>query len=104
MDPKGSNYWYFKYVWDILVRADFGDVAKPDKSVRNEDVKIEDILKHSAIYGSKATVIDKIAALRERTGPFGTLLLTGIDGAGVNGERERHTMRLLAEEVMPKFR
>jgi hypothetical protein len=42
--------------------------------------------------------------LREEIGPFGTLLMTGLDWSGPNGAWERESMRLLAQEVLPKFR
>jgi hypothetical protein len=35
---------------------------------------------------------------------FGTLLMTGLDWSGANRAWERESMRLLAQEVMPKFR
>ena len=56
------------------------------------------------ICGSPNTLLDKLVAFRERVGPFGTLLMTGIDWGGPNAEWERKAMRLLAQEVMPKFR
>jgi hypothetical protein len=56
------------------------------------------------IHGAPATVLDKLVGLRERVGPFGTLLMTGLDWSGPNEARERAAMRLLAHEVMPKFR
>ena len=62
------------------------------------------ILNECVIYGSPKTVLDKLVAFRERVGPFGTLLMTGIDWAGPNEAWERDAMRLLAQEVMPKFR
>jgi len=42
--------------------------------------------------------------LRDAAGPFGTLLMTGLDWSGPNRGWERDSMRLLAEQVMPKFR
>ena len=36
------------------------------------------------IYGSPKTVLDKLVAFRERVGPFGTLLMTGLDWGGRN--------------------
>jgi hypothetical protein len=42
--------------------------------------------------------------LREEVGPFGTLLMTGLDWSGPNRDWERESMRLLAQEVLPKFR
>ena len=56
------------------------------------------------IYGSAKTFLDKLIALRDEVGPFGALLMTGLDWSGPNGAWERESMRLLAEEVMPKFR
>jgi hypothetical protein len=43
-------------------------------------------------------------AFRERVGPFETLLVTGLDWGGPNAAWERESMRLIADEVMPKFR
>jgi hypothetical protein len=42
--------------------------------------------------------------LRDQVGPFGTLLQIGLDWSGPNEAWERDGMRLLAHEVMPKFR
>ena len=56
------------------------------------------------IHGSPRTVLDKLVALRERVGPFGTLLQIGLDWSGPNEAWERDGMRLLAHEVMPRFR
>ena len=56
------------------------------------------------IHGSPSTVLDKLVAFRETVGPFGGLLMTGLDWGGKNQEWERESMRLLAYDVMPKFR
>jgi hypothetical protein len=56
------------------------------------------------IHGSPKTMLDKLVAFRETVGPFGGLLMTGLDWAGKNESWERESMRLLAEDVMPKFR
>ena len=55
-------------------------------------------------YGSPKTVLDKLIAFREKVGPFGTLLMTGLDWGGTNKAWESELMRLLSQEVMPKFR
>lgn len=101
LDPKGSNYYYFDYLWKVLKVADYTIVAKPDPTMKDEDVTVESIVKASVLYGSRKTVIDKIMSLRERSGPFGTLLMAAMDGSGKNRERERLTMRRLAEDVLP---
>jgi hypothetical protein len=41
--------------------------------------------------------------LRDRAGPFGSLLMTGVDWGGPNEAWERQSMQLLAEQVMPRF-
>jgi alkanesulfonate monooxygenase SsuD/methylene tetrahydromethanopterin reductase-like flavin-dependent oxidoreductase (luciferase family) len=85
----------------VLKRADYTIVAKPDINMKDEDVTVEAIVKASVIYGSSKTVADKLISLRERSGPFGTLLMAGLDGSGDNLERERQSMHRLAKEVLP---
>jgi alkanesulfonate monooxygenase SsuD/methylene tetrahydromethanopterin reductase-like flavin-dependent oxidoreductase (luciferase family) len=101
LDPKGSNYFYFDYLWQVLKKADYTIVAKPDPSMNDADVTVEQIIKASVIYGSSKTVAKKIDSLRERSGPFGTLLMAALDGSGNNLERERISMTRLAQEVLP---
>ncbi len=101
MDPKGSNFYYFDYLFEVLKRANYISVIKPDPDIKDEDVTVEDIVRASVIFGSPKTVAEKIRSLRERSGPFGTLLMAAMDGSGENLERERLTMRRLAQEVLP---
>lgn len=101
LDPKGSNYYYFDYLWKVLKVANYTSAIKPDASVADEDVTVESIVRANVIYGSRKTVIERIMDLRERSGPFGKLLLAAMDGSGKNRERERLTMRRLAEDVVP---
>jgi hypothetical protein len=65
---------------------------------------VQAITEECVIYGSPNTVLDKLVAFREQVGPFGGLLMTGLDWGGPNAAWERESMRLLAEDVMPKFR
>jgi alkanesulfonate monooxygenase SsuD/methylene tetrahydromethanopterin reductase-like flavin-dependent oxidoreductase (luciferase family) len=101
MDPKGSNYFYFDYLWKVLMKADYTIVAKPDPTMKDEDVTVEQVMRASVIYGSAKTVAKKIDSLRERSGPFGTLLMAALDGSGNNLEREKITMKRLVEDVKP---
>ena len=64
----------------------------------------EDMIEACVISGSPRTVLDRLVALREEVGPFGHLLMPGLDWSGINAAWEAETMRLLAEEVMPKLR
>lgn len=101
LDPKGSDFYYFDYLWEVLKVANYTAVIKPDLSMDDKDVTVESIVKASVIYGSRKTVIDKIMSLRERAGPWNVLLKAAMDGSGANRERERLTMRRLAEDVLP---
>ncbi len=104
LDPEGSNYYYFKYLWEVLSRVDYTAVMKPDPQMADKDVTVEDLIKAICLYGSSATVAEKIVELRRRSGPFGTLLMASMDCSGKNKDREYSTMRRLAEEVMPTVR
>jgi alkanesulfonate monooxygenase SsuD/methylene tetrahydromethanopterin reductase-like flavin-dependent oxidoreductase (luciferase family) len=52
------------------------------------------------IHGSVNKVVDRILALREETGSFGELVYAGMDF--VDPELAKRSMRLMAEEVMPR--
>ena len=79
-------------------------MIKPRPDMTDEECTPEAIMQECVIHGSPRTVLDKLVALRERVGPFGTLLQIGLDWGGPNEAWERDGMRLLAQEVMPKFR
>ncbi len=52
------------------------------------------------ICGTPNSVADQILKLRERTGPFGTLVYAGHDW--VDKKLSRRSMELMATEVMPR--
>jgi alkanesulfonate monooxygenase SsuD/methylene tetrahydromethanopterin reductase-like flavin-dependent oxidoreductase (luciferase family) len=101
---KGSNRYFFTYIRDVLNRVGILPILKPRPEMSDAETTPESILTECVLYGSPATVLDKLVAFRERVGPFGTLLMSGIDWAGPNEDWEREAMRLLAQEVMPRFR
>ena len=100
----GSNRYFFTYIRDVLARVNVLGILKPRPDMPDEEATAEAILTECVIHGSPATVLDKLVALREHVGPFGTLLMTGLDWSGPNEAWEGEAMRLLAHEVMPKFR
>ena len=79
-------------------------MIKPRPDMTDEECTPEAIIEECVIHGSPRTVLDKLVALRESVGPFGTLLQIGLDWGGPNEAWERDGMRLLAQEVMPRFR
>lgn len=103
LDPTGGNAFYFSYLWEVLKKADYSAVMKSDPSVADEDITVDDLVESMVIYGSPDTVTQKLEALREETGPFGTLLMAMMDGGPTGDANERETMRLLAQEVAPKI-
>lgn len=104
MDPEGSNYYYFAYLWKVLLAVNYTAVMKSDPKQADDSVTVEQLIDSMVIYGSPKTVTEKLVAFRERTGPFGTLLMASMDGSGPNRAREWETMDLLARQVMPAFR
>jgi len=79
-------------------------ILKPRPDMPDAEATVEAITAECVIQGSPKTMLDKLVAFREQVGPFGGLLMTGLDWAGKNQDWERESMRLLAQEVMPKFR
>jgi hypothetical protein len=49
-------------------------------------------------------VAAKLVKLRKEVGPFGTLLVSGMDWSGPNADWERESLALLAQEVLPLIR
>jgi alkanesulfonate monooxygenase SsuD/methylene tetrahydromethanopterin reductase-like flavin-dependent oxidoreductase (luciferase family) len=79
-------------------------VMKDDPKQPDDQVTVEQLIKSMVIHGSPKTVTEKLLAFRERTGPFGGLLMAAMDGSGANRAREWESMTLLSQEVMPAMR
>jgi alkanesulfonate monooxygenase SsuD/methylene tetrahydromethanopterin reductase-like flavin-dependent oxidoreductase (luciferase family) len=76
--------------------------TRPD--MRDDEVTVDTFLEQRLILGSPKTVLNELLSLRRHVGPFGTLVLSCVDWAGVGGAWERESWSLLANEVMPAFR
>ena len=61
----------------------------------------EEVAEYQVTWGSPDTVVEKLVALRELTGPFG--MLTAMAHEWDDPAFCRRSMTLLAEDVMPKF-
>jgi alkanesulfonate monooxygenase SsuD/methylene tetrahydromethanopterin reductase-like flavin-dependent oxidoreductase (luciferase family) len=101
---QGSNRYFYTYMREVLSRVGILSVMKPDPNMPDDEATVDVITEGCALYGSPSTFLDKLVAFRDTVGPFGTLLMTGLDWSGPNGAWERDSMRLLAQDVMPKFR
>jgi alkanesulfonate monooxygenase SsuD/methylene tetrahydromethanopterin reductase-like flavin-dependent oxidoreductase (luciferase family) len=100
----GSNRYFYTYMREVLSRVGLLSALKPRLDMPDEEATVDVITEGSVLYGSPKTMLDKLVAFRDAAGPFGTLLMTGLDWSGPNAAWERDSMRLLAQEVMPKFR
>jgi alkanesulfonate monooxygenase SsuD/methylene tetrahydromethanopterin reductase-like flavin-dependent oxidoreductase (luciferase family) len=93
-------YWrFFQFSFGHLRRALF--MVKPDPDMPDDAVTVDGIKRALTIAGSPRRVLDQLVALREETGPFGTLLMAGHDWD--QPKLWRRSMELLATDVMPKF-
>ncbi|MFM9970622.1 MAG: LLM class flavin-dependent oxidoreductase [Burkholderiales bacterium] len=101
---QGSLRYFFNYFFKIFSKAGNLDAVRPRPGVADADVTVDDIIESRLIYGSPQTVAMKLAALRKATGPFGTLLISGMDWSGPNEDWERESLTLLAREVLPLWR
>jgi alkanesulfonate monooxygenase SsuD/methylene tetrahydromethanopterin reductase-like flavin-dependent oxidoreductase (luciferase family) len=100
-----SSYRYtFGYLYEVLKRSGRLANLKPRPDMRDEDLTVDAIIEGRLILGSPETVASRLVALREKVGPFGTLLVTGVDWGGPNAAWGRESMRLLADKVMPMVR
>ncbi len=104
MNPEGSNYYYFDYLWRVLKAANYTAVMKADPKQPDDTVTVESLIDSMVIFGSPKTVAEKLLAFRENVGPFHGLLMASMDGQGVNRAWEWETMSRLASEVMPVVR
>ena len=101
---EGANRYFYAYMRQVLGKVGLLSVMKPDPNMPDAAATVEVITEACTIYGSPKSFLDKLVAFRDAVGPFGTLLMTGLDWSGPNSEWERSSMQLLAQQVFPKFR
>ena len=100
-----SAYRYaFGYLYEVLKRAGRLVGLKTHPAQPDSDVTVESVIEARVIYGAPQTVAEKLLAFRRDVGPFGHVLVSGMDWGGPNREWELESMRRLAEEVMPLVR
>ncbi len=71
--------------------------------MQEDDITNEYLLATRWVVGSPDTVATRLRALYHDVGGFGGLLMLCYDWEGPNGARWRHSMELLANEVMPRI-
>ena len=101
---QASNNYFYTYMREVLNSVGLLVILKPRPDMPDAEATVRAITEECVLHGSPKTMLDKLVAFRDRVGPFGGLLMTGLDWGGRNADWERESMRLLAQEVMPKFR
>ena len=76
-------------------------IVKHDSSVTDDEVTVDYLMEHLWIVGDPQQCADKIRALYETTGGFGSLLSVTADSDDPTWDHE--SLRLLANEVAPRI-
>jgi alkanesulfonate monooxygenase SsuD/methylene tetrahydromethanopterin reductase-like flavin-dependent oxidoreductase (luciferase family) len=92
-----------EYFLPLLASFQFTEYLKHKPDVPDSDVTPEYCARHNWLVGSPATVAEKLHGIYEEVGGFGTLLLFCFDYSE-NPGAWRHSLELLAKEVMPRFK
>jgi alkanesulfonate monooxygenase SsuD/methylene tetrahydromethanopterin reductase-like flavin-dependent oxidoreductase (luciferase family) len=96
-----SPAWYYKYLRDNLATYKLLSIFKPDPDMPDAELTWQRCLELMVVSGSPKSVLDQLVALIDRLGYFGTLLVTQKDWD--DKALHKKSMRLLAEQVMPKL-
>jgi alkanesulfonate monooxygenase SsuD/methylene tetrahydromethanopterin reductase-like flavin-dependent oxidoreductase (luciferase family) len=99
LGTDGPYYYYYRSLFNKLKRRGALGVFKSDPNQSDDSVTLEDVIEQLVIHGSPARVADKLHALKEVTGEFGTLLYAGVDWT--DPQLGRESMVLMAEKVLP---
>ena len=99
--PDGPYDFYYSYLCTIFERAGMRAAFVVEQDDDPAQLTHEALRDRFVVYGSPETVARKVLALREKVGEFGTLLYAAHDWGGEEA-RMKNSMRLMAEEVMPR--
>jgi alkanesulfonate monooxygenase SsuD/methylene tetrahydromethanopterin reductase-like flavin-dependent oxidoreductase (luciferase family) len=100
-EPASSYGWYYRYLRDNLSTYKMTKVFKPHPGMTDAELTVPKLLDMMVISGSPRAVLDRLVALVDEIGWFGTLLLTHKDWDVP--ALHQGSMRRLAEQVMPRL-
>ena len=101
LGADGPYHYYYRSLFAKLKRRGALGVFKDDPKQSDDSVTLEQVCEKLVIHGSPARVADKIRALKEEVGEFGTLLYAGVDWKDPTLARD--SMVLMAEKVLPQL-
>lgn len=100
-NPESGVSFYFDYLLSLLRVRNAVKVFKADPDLPDDDVTVPYCVETMTIAGSPKTVLDKLVALHDLTGNFGTLVMTAHDWD--DKAMWMRSAELLATQVMPRF-
>jgi len=98
--PMGRQFR--EYFIDLIASGNLLRYMKHDPDVPDAEVTPAYLARHNWLVGSPDTVAEKLRRLYDHLGGFGVLLVQVFDYVE-HADAWRRSMRLLAEEVMPRF-
>jgi alkanesulfonate monooxygenase SsuD/methylene tetrahydromethanopterin reductase-like flavin-dependent oxidoreductase (luciferase family) len=97
----GAHCFYFNVMRTKLAKAGALDVMHDYPGQPDSELSTRRCVERLVIAGTPQTVADRIFALRNEVGAFGTLLYTGHDW--IDPALARRSMELMANEVLPRI-
>ena len=98
-DPDGPYVGYYRSLYTKLKKNGRLELFKTHRDQPDDEVTLESICDRLIIFGTPASVADKLLAFEQEVGRFGTLLYAGKDWA--DRDLGRRSMILMAEKVLP---
>jgi alkanesulfonate monooxygenase SsuD/methylene tetrahydromethanopterin reductase-like flavin-dependent oxidoreductase (luciferase family) len=104
-EPEASVMSFFRYLSGRLTDAAAlpGADANAERGQRLQTVSYDEALRDKMIVGTPAAVIDRLTGFRETLGLDGILAELNPGGL-IPQERVMNALRLLCQEVMPRFK
>ncbi len=102
--PESSQRYFFGHMFKVFSNSNLLGTLRPHPGMPDSEITLDAIIESRLIHGSPQTVAAQLARLRKQVGPFGTLLVSGMDWTGPNSAWERESLSRLAHEVLPIFR
>ena len=99
-DERSPYRLYYSQLLYKLSKFGRQGVFKRDRYEPDDTVTIDRIVEDLVICGDVESVMEQLLAFRETIGPFGELIIAGMDW--VDEGLSRRSLQLMAEEVMPR--
>jgi alkanesulfonate monooxygenase SsuD/methylene tetrahydromethanopterin reductase-like flavin-dependent oxidoreductase (luciferase family) len=100
-DPGNIAQQYYEMILTGLRRANYVEVLTPARGSDPEKITGRSLVDSLVLSGSVQTVTDRLVALIDEVGPFGTLLATVMEWD--RPQMWRRSLELLKTEVMPRI-